>query len=122
MSEDMRERLAEIRANDKLVHRLHGSGWDDHATDAEIDRADLLAIVDAQRAALDALSARHQPKTAFNIKPCRDHLGFIGPHPTCRRCIHTTIQVCSNLTCCTWPCEDRKAIDAALDAPEDGQQ
>jgi hypothetical protein len=44
-TEGLRERMAKIRENDKLVHRLHGSGWDDHATDAEIDRADLLAII-----------------------------------------------------------------------------
>jgi hypothetical protein len=49
------ERLAEIRANDQLVHRLHGGGWDDHATDAEMDRADLLAIVDAQDKELQQL-------------------------------------------------------------------
>lgn len=40
------ERLTEIRANDKFVHKFRGSGWDDDATDAEIDRSDLLAAFD----------------------------------------------------------------------------
>lgn len=49
--------LAKIRENDKLVHYLHSGGWEDHATDAEIDRADLLAAYDDLRAERDALKA-----------------------------------------------------------------
>jgi hypothetical protein len=44
---DISKRLAEIRERDELVHDLHGSGWDDYATDAEKDRSALLAALDA---------------------------------------------------------------------------
>src|SRR4051812_45729544 len=47
MSDTIRALLAPIRANDTLAHDLHGKGWDNHATDAEIDRSVLLAAVDA---------------------------------------------------------------------------
>lgn len=50
------ERLAEIRANDQFARRLRGDDLDDdHATDAEIDRSDLLAAFDALAAERDAL-------------------------------------------------------------------
>lgn len=49
------ERLAEIRANDQFAHKVRGKGWDDDATDAEIDRTDLLVAFDALAAERDAL-------------------------------------------------------------------
>lgn len=40
------ERLAEIRNNDAFTRHFRGSEWPDGATIAEIDRADLLAVLE----------------------------------------------------------------------------
>lgn len=54
------ERLAEIRERDNLVHDLHGNGWNDHATDAEVDRTVLLAAVDAVLAEIEEMNGGAQ--------------------------------------------------------------
>lgn len=83
------ERLAEIRANDDLVHSLHGSGWEDHATDAEQDRSALLAAVDT------AMRFHDPVETANGVKVC----------PRCSRAAGSAVQS---------PCEEMQAIAAAL--------
>lgn len=86
---------------------------------AELD--EVVAERDALKAAIEELSARHQPKTAQSAQSCGEHGSLKGAFwiaGDCPNCRVTTTTVCSNLTCCEYPCEDRRAIDAALAVPE----
>jgi hypothetical protein len=77
---------------------------------------------DALRAAIEKLSARHQPKQAKQWircdrhadMPMRDSRQFL----MCTKCRTEPVTVCSNLTCCEWPCDDRRAIESLMAAPE----
>jgi hypothetical protein len=66
---------------------------------------------DALKAAVERVSARHQPKMARQVQPCPDHADRPRVHPDCPDCEFTPIRVCSNRACCGWPCDDRIALD-----------
>ncbi len=79
---------------------------------------ELIEALDAERAALDRVRAIHHPKTATEITPCVDHRFPSRVQPDCPNCERTPITVCSNLTCCGWPCPTIAAIDQPADSKE----
>jgi hypothetical protein len=90
--------------------------------------AELLSRAETAEAGNERLRARHQPRPATQLIRCVPHSkawsGNLEHLQDCPDCRVEATQVCSNMTCCTWPCEDRRALNAALDAPEssgDGQ-
>lgn len=76
-------------------------------------------------AAVERLKARHQPRTATQLIRCERHSkSWSGNHEMfkdCPDCREEQIQVCSNITCCGWPCDDFLALDQPTEgAPDAG--
>ena len=112
---------------DRLRERLEGWATESVRQAGEIgDLKRWLAEAEGERdalaAAVETLSARHQPKQATQWIRCNRHVKALSTDVAlflrCTNCRKEPVTVCSNITCCEWPCEDRRALDAALDAFE----
>lgn len=62
-------------------------------------------------AAIERVRALHQPKSVRHVRPCDSH----RPQEVCSSCEVYEAEICSNVTCCGYPCP----TIAALDQPEE---
>lgn len=80
---------------------------------------------ETSEAAVERLKARHQPRPATQLIRCEGHSkSWSGNHEMfkdCPDCREEEIQVCSNITCCGWPCNDFLALGQSTEgAPDAG--
>jgi len=67
------------------------------------------------------LRARHQPKSVVKLTPCKAHMPPDGPSLApinvmgCTDCTKEVTTICSNITCCDWPCKDMIALEDTND-------
>jgi hypothetical protein len=60
-------------------------------------------------ATIARVDALHQPRQALEILRCHAHRGT-STREDCPDCTTRPITVCSNITCCGWPCAAHLAI------------
>lgn len=95
-TEKAEEELAENDGVIKALRRQQG--------EAEAE----LASAQARIHRLDAL---HQPRTATEWRPCKDHIReLLAIQKRCGMCADRPTVVCSSITCCNWPCDAHLAL------------
>ncbi len=96
-----------------MSDNLHRQCGDADKTFAELwEHAERLAAENERLgAAFDRIDSAHQPTTVEEWTPCPDHRTTLVPGmKNCPMCAHRPARVCSNTTCCGWPCRDHLAL------------